>query len=184
MKLNYKHLVQKPSLCAPTCLQMIFLRRDIWVEQEEIAKEIGIKIPESESESFYISLPIGKTKEEFGISLIDFKNNKVKEFLNKHVPSLKATVYFISKIDDVIKFISNNLEKGNDVIANFWLKHFKKELDIGHFSLISEIDGDEITICDPWPENKSFWKTEVNELTKAMSDAFDGKERGFVVFSR
>jgi len=162
---------------------MILLRRGIWVEQEEIAKKIGIKIPRSESKFFYISLLIGKIKKEFGISLIDFKNKRIKEFLNKYDTSLHATVYFVSEIDNVPQFILNNLKKGNDVMINFWFKYFKKELNMGHFSLISEINENQITICDPWPENKSFWKTDVNELIKAMGNTFDGRERGFIVFN-
>lgn len=39
--MRYQHLVEKPSLCGPTCLQMILLRRGIWIDQEIIAKEIG-----------------------------------------------------------------------------------------------------------------------------------------------
>ena len=183
MKLNYKHLVQKPSLCGPTCVQMILLRRGIWVDQEEIAKEIGVKIPEEESGVFYIPLPIGKTQKEFGISLVDFNSKKMSDFLNKRNIPLRVTVYFMNEITDAGQFIADNLEKGNDVMANFWMKPFKEDLDMGHFSIISGIEENTVTICDPWPTNKSFWETHIKELMKTMRNTFDGQERGFVVFN-
>lgn len=182
MKLNYQHLVQKPYLCGPACIQMILLRRGIWIEQEEIAKEVGVKIPKKDRDVFYIPLPIGKTQKEYGISLTDFNGKKIRDFLKARNIQLQIRAYLLNEITDVPQFIKNNLNKGNDIIANFWMKHFNNSLDWGHFSLISEISGKIVTLCDPWPQNKSFWKTDINELEKTMSKSFDGSERGFITF--
>lgn len=183
MKLEYQHLVQKPSLCSAASLQMVLLRRGTWVDQEEIALGLGVKIPAEETSAFLQPLPIGRNAQEYGVSLADFASNRVKTFLRRHQPSLNVKVHRVSQIPDVTDFLRGNLTAKNDVMANFRMEQFKPELVMGHFSLISEIEGDAVTICDPWPTNRSFWTTSVNDLVQAMGSQFDGRERGFVVFS-
>lgn len=63
------------------------------------------------------------------------------------------------------------------------MKYFERSKDWGHFSLISSINGNVITIVDPEPSNQSEWKTTIEELTKAMGKKFDGQERGFGIIS-
>lgn len=181
MNIAYKHLVQKLSLCGPTCLQMVLFRRGIWIEQEQIAKEIGVKVPESASKTYHTQLPIGQNLDELGISLIDFKSQKIHDFFAKHQIPLRATVYFTGEISDPADFITKHLQAGHDIMVNFWMGYFKDDQK-GHYGLISGLNGDTVTICDPWLENKSFWETDLQVLIKTMTKEFDGEERGFVVF--
>lgn len=182
-KLHYRHLVQKPSFCAPASVQMILFRRDIWVDQMEIARHLEIKIPESEKEAFHLPVPIGREQGEFGILLKDFRSERISNLFTAHNISLHASVYFLRNIENVAHFIAENLQQGNDVMVNFWMTHEKKHVSMAHYSVIAEIRGDIVTICDPLPENKPFWQISVEALANAMTQSFDGRERGFVVFS-
>lgn len=180
-RINYKHLVEKPNLCGPACIQMILLRRGVWMDQEEIAKEVDTKVSKKDLDKYKIKLKTTADKNKLGVSLKDFKNKEIKQFFKKN--NLEANVFSISEIKNIKEFIEDNLKKGNDVIANFWMKHFDKKKNWGHFSLISYLNGNTVTIIDPEPTNKSEWKTQITELTKAMSKQFDGRERGFIVIS-
>lgn len=179
--MKYKHLVEKPSFCGPACLQMILLRRGIWIDQEEIAKEIGARILPKEKDFFTIKFPISAN--DAGINLVEFDTKKVKKFFKKYKLKLTTEVVHISKIKDCKTFIKKHLAKGNDLMANFHMSYYKKSKNWGHFNLIDKIQGNIVTFCDPWPSNKSFWKTTIADLIASMNKKFDGKERGFVVFS-
>ena len=181
-KLTYQHIVQKPSLCGPTSLQMILQRRGTWFDQEEIAKEIGVKIAADEADAFSIPLPVGKDPKELGMDLDAFEGPQVKAFLVKNNVSLEPKVYHRSEIADIGQFIYENLQQGYDVMADIWMAHYKEDLPMGHYCLISAIEGDTLTLCDPWPTTEKFWETSVEDLGRSMDASHDGTERGFVVF--
>jgi hypothetical protein len=181
-KLTYQHIVQKPSLCGPTSLQMILQRRGAWFDQEEIAKQIGVKIAAEEVEAFSIPLPVGNGPKELGLALDAFEGSQVKQFFAKNNIVLNPKVYRRSEITNVSEFIYENLQRGNDVMADIWMAHYVEDLPMGHYCLVSAIEGDRVTICDPWPTTEKFWETSVEDLEKAMDTSHDGTERGFVVF--
>lgn len=188
MKLNppYKHLVQKPSLCGPACLQMVILRRDLgWIDQEEIAKELGARIGRKQVSSFNTKLKIAKDEDETdrGLQLKEFKEKKVHDFFAKHKLSLKAEVFFISQVKNPKSFIQESIKAGNDLMVNFHHKPFHKEKNWGHFVLVSEISGDKVTLCDPGTTSKIFWQAPLEKLVRSMEKKYDPLERGFVVFS-
>ena len=164
---------------------MVILRRNLgWIDQEQIAKEMGAAIWKDAIISFNEKLKIAKTAKDAGVSLKGFKEAKIKKFFIKHKLPLKAEVFYVSGIKDVKKFIADNLKKGNDVMLNIHMKHFDKKKKYGHFTLVSELNGDKVTMCDPTRTHKSFWKADVNEVVKSMGKQFDKKERGFVIFTR
>lgn len=162
---------------------MILLRRGIWIDQEIIAKEIGARILLKEKEFFSLKLKISKDSKDAGVNLVEFDKKRMKDFFKKHKLKINPEVIHISKIKDVKKLIKENLDKGYDLMANFHMRYFDKSKNWGHFNLIEEIQGNKVTFCDPWPKNKSYWTTKVTNLAASMDKKFDGKERGFVVFS-
>ncbi len=186
IKINppYKHLVQKPGLCGPCCLQMILLRRGLkWIDQEEIAYTLKTPIYFKDKDINMYKLPIVNDQKVVGNYLKDLEGEYIKEFFKKFKLFLESKVYYISEIDDPQKFIYNNLKSGKDIIINFWFKPLKSG-DYGHFMLISEIVGDKIKLCDPANQNhKSFWWISLSKAIEGMSKEFDGKERGFAVVS-
>lgn len=181
IKITYKHLVEKPNLCGSACIQMILLRRGMWIDQEQIAKSVDTKIPKKDLDKYKIKLKTTENKDKFGISFKDFKGKRIKNFLAKQ--NLKTRIFYISEIKDVKLFVEDNLIKGSDIIANFYMRHFDKSKDWGHFSLIASVKNNNLTIVDPEPSNKSEWQTGINKLSQAMGEQFDGRERGFIVIS-
>lgn len=135
----------------------------------------------SNASSFITKLKIAKNEKDAGLYLREFRNKKVKEFFTKHKLNVKP--FYVSKIKDVRTFIEVNLTKGNDIIVNFWAKPFYKASDWGHYSLAAAINKNKITLCDPYPSHKTFWKVPIDELIRAMGKQFDGNERGFIVCS-
>jgi hypothetical protein len=181
---TYQHRTQKPSLCGPTSLQMILESHGVTLDQEAIAREIGVKVAEHELEAFDTPLPVGHDQKELGIGLHDFESQRIKEFLIGHNLPLMPKVYMNSQIEDLGAFIFKNLQQGNDVMVDIWMAHYKEDLQMGHYALVSAIDGDMVTLCDPWPTTEPFWKTSVTDLAKSMDASHDGQERGIVVFTK
>lgn len=165
-------------------MQMILLRRNLgWIDQEDIAKEVGARIFPSAKKSFTARLKTTKSKKHVGLDMEDFVGKQMLSFFKKHKLPLKAQISWVSEIKDARKFIEENLSEKNDVMACFHGSYFDKKWLYGHYALIAALDGDKVTLCDPEKTHKSFWTTTVNKLIKAMSKQFDGYERGFVVFS-
>lgn len=181
-KTRYKHLVEKPSLCGPACLSMILLRKEIWIDQEIIAEEIGARIMPKEYKLFSVKLKFPKNPKDAGINLIEFDKKRVKDFFKKHKLAITSEVFYISKIKDVKKFIKENLDKNYDIMANIHMVYFDKSKQWGHFVLIESINVNTVTFCDPDPQNKSYSTTNIPDLIKSMDKKIDGKERGFVIF--
>ncbi len=177
MKINYKHLVQKPSFCGPTSLQMILFRRGFWVDQEELAKKLKAKIRSKNKDKYVHDFEIDN--KDAGIPLENF--SEIGGTLEEC--GLKAKVIFFDDIENLKELITENLSQGNDIIINFHRGHYDPKKNWGHFALISAIEDEQVEICDPSYEDKSYWKTSIEELMRAMSDEIDGKERGIVIIS-
>jgi hypothetical protein len=177
MKIKYKHLIQKPSFCGPTSLQMVLFRRGFWTDQEELAKKLKAKIRNKNKDKYTLDFEVDN--KDAGMPLERF--SEANDLLDDC--KLKAKVIFFDEIENIKELITENLSKGNDIIINFHRGQYDSKKSWGHFALISAIENDEIEICDPSYEDKSYWKTSIEELMRAMSDEIDGKMRGIVIIS-
>ncbi len=183
-KRRYYHLVEKPSLCGPTCIQMILLRNDIMMDQEEIAEKVNARVFPHEAKYFTLKLKTTTDNKEAGINLVEFGEIIVRNFFSNLRPALASKVFLISNINNVKDFIKTNIDNGNDLIANFHMKYIDEKRAFGHFVLIDEIKKGTILLCDPDAKSPSYWTTTVDQLTGAMDKKIDGIERGFVVISK
>jgi hypothetical protein len=179
---GYRHLVQKRNLCASACIQMVLFRRGIWTDQERLAFELGTRI--EEKDKWLYTLPfraLPSKSPDIGINIADFRKKKVTGALGKH--GLEFDVFLTSEIESLESFLADNINKGNDVMINFWWKPISG-IDFGHFVLLSEYDTEKrtLTVCDPSPGRKSLSRIGLEKLVKAMGPEFTGKERGLVVF--
>lgn len=174
---SYKHLTQKSSFCGPASLQMILFRRGFWTEQEELAKKLNTKIKKKNKDRYMFNFEVDDS--DAGVPLEKFA--EIKELLKEY--GLKAKILKTSEIKDLKELIQRNLEKGNDIILNIHRGYYDPKKNWGHFCLVNSIEGEEIKICDPSYEDKSYWKTSVEDLKQAMSDKIDGKQRGIVIIS-
>ena len=177
MRINYRHLIQKASFCGPASLQMVLFKRGLWVDQEELAEKMKAKIRSKNKDKYTLKFEIDN--KDAGVPLEKFAD--IHNILDEC--NLKAKVIFCDEIENVKQLITENLEKGNDIIINFHRGQYNPKKNWGHFALISAIENDEIEICDPSYDDKSYWKTSVEDLMRAMSDEIDGKQRGLVIIS-
>jgi len=178
----YKHLTQKKIFCGPTCLQMILFRRGIWYNQERLAKEIDVGISKKIEDLYLLPFDVYPSKDDrTGLSFYRFKEDRINNFLRRF--KLKATAFYVSEIKDIKKFVIENLRRGRDIIMNFWWEPFLGKDNGGHYVLIADYDTktDDLTVCDPSSERKSFWKGKLKDFAEAMGKKWDKKERGFVV---
>jgi len=179
----YKHLVQKPYLCAAASVQMILPRRGVWIEQELVALGLGTRIPRSALNEFHIPLPVVEAANEAGTGLEVFSGENVASFFESNGLNLRLATYHVNDIPDVETFLLESLSKGRDVLVNYSCKLYKPESEEGHYSVISAIDGAVVTLCDPWIHNKSFWETTVTDLMRHVdTETYDGSRRGLVLF--
>lgn len=185
LKNEYKHLIQKPELCFPTTLAMVALRKGVWLDEEEVAKDLDLKITKDVKPFFNVKLKIADGIEDagYGIRRLDIpKVNKI--FEDNNVP-LKAKYYSISEIDDTHEFIVENMKKDRDIAILFSLKAMGfHERSWYHWVLIHSYNKEkkEIEVCDPQDTHKTYWEASLEDFLSAMSDKWDGKERGFMVF--
>lgn len=182
---QYKPLVQMKYCCAACSILWILHRRGYWVDQEIIAKEIGIKIPKKFQKLFRVKMKTTRKRSEYGAPrLIAKDSHLVNRFLKKYKIPLKMTPFKISKIKDPKKFIIDNLKKGNDLMLSFHWRGLGKRWNWGHVCVLAEFDTARniVTIGDPAYNMPKFWKINLHKLVRAMSSEWDGRERGFYVF--
>src|SRR3989338_2877746 len=180
-------LVQKPSCCNSACLQMILLRNEFgFFSQEEIAKELDVKISEKDKNAFGVKLPIAKENEECGIKTIDSKNKINNFFASRKLP-LVATAHKSSGIINIRKFIFDNIKKDNDIWVEFHLDE-REKVKVIHDNLIQKIDCKSdgkcfVTTIDPWWGYKQIIDWPLDMLKRAIGTKY-GRECGFIIVSK
>ncbi len=185
MRIGYKHLVQKPQLCFAAVISMVVLRRGIWLDQELIAKELGIRVTNDVLPAFNYKYRIAKDTLDAGYDVQHINLNKLNLIFKKYKIPIESTFVKLSEIENIDKFISENMKNGNDLDILFLWKAFGYKANYAHHVLISSYykTTKSVEVCDPGSTGtKSYWKAKLNKFTSGMSDKLDGKERGFFIF--
>ena len=181
IKPGYRHLVQKRNFCGPACIQMALFRRGRWVDQEALAHDLGVKVDEKDKGLYTLPFRALKSNDPgIGIVIADFRSESIIKNLRKH--GIAPEVLLISEIESPEDFLEGKMKEGDDIIVNFWWKPING-IEFGHFVLLSEYDTDrkELTVCDPGPGSRSFWKVGLGRIVECMGPEFTGRERGFVI---
>ncbi len=187
VKPPYKSLIQMKWCCAACSVLWVLHRRGYWVDQEVIAKEFNVKIPPELKELFTVRLKTRKKKENCGATVLIERDSKtLNRFLKKYKIPLKCKTFLISDVKDARKLVIDNVKAGNDVLLSFCWKGLGINQNWGHVSVIAEFNTktNEVTLGDPSPKRKKFWKIKLNKLTHAMLPKWDKEERGFYIFSK
>lgn len=164
---------------------MVCLRKGYWLDQEDIAKELNIKITKDVSKSFNYKFRITKNILEAGYDVQNINIKKLDNIFKKYKIPITTEFKKISEIKNIDKFIINNIKKNNDLSMLFLWKAFGHKVSYGHYVLISSynINTKIVEVCDPaFGKMKSFWSSEISEFIYGMNDKWDGKERGFLIF--
>lgn len=187
LKVNppYIPLVQQPLCCFACSVQWVLLRRNLkLIDQEEIAQYFGLEIPKKSVKYFTRKIKVTSNRKNYGTKSEKQYNNMNRFFAKYKIP-LKAKSFRVSKVNDPQLLISENIKKGNDIITIYHQRGIdKRRYNIGHVVVIAEIDGDMAIVGDPSRTSPKFWRVKLRKLVNAMSDRFDGDERGFIVISK
>ena len=182
---KYKHLVQKPQLCFPAIVSMVCLRKGYWLDQEDIAKELNIKVTKEDSQAFNHKFEIAENILEAGYDVQNINSDNLNKIFKKYKIPIIVEFKKISEIEKLDEFIINNLTNNVDIGMLFLWKAFGKEANHAHYVLISAYDENKkiVEVCDPASRNlKSFWTAEISTFKLGMDKKWDGKERGFFIF--
>ena len=184
---EYKHLTQKPELCSVTVLAMIALRREIWLDPEDLAKELNLKVTPDVAESFETHFGTSTDISQDGYDVDKIDVNALTKLMQHHGLHLQASFFPITSIKDIGAFLKDRIAAGNDVAMLFLLEPMGfDEKPWAHYVLVDAFDTENeiVEVCDPEASHKSHWKAPLQKFVKAMGPDFDGKERGFLVFER
>lgn len=187
---NYIPLTQQKYCCLPCCLQWIMLRRGLKLaSQDEMAKNLGVVIAPEDQRLFNVKMKISKKlpKGKTGYGVWTYK---IPQFLKKYGIPLKVKRFYPSKIKNVTKFLSDNLESGNDIIVSFNMAAYAKPergVNYVHSCVIDSIKIRDrsviVTLGDPAFSHRKFFDIELEKLLSGMSVKY-GKEKSFKVFTK
>ncbi len=186
-KTPYIPLTQQKYCCVACAVQWILLRRKVkMVEQEIIAKELGLTIPRSVQKLFNVKMRTLKKKPKIGWGTREQDGNKLNAFFKKHQIPLKAKKIFYEDIKDPVKLISENLQKGNDIMAITNMQTIDKNKKYGHALIVTELILDKISrvvLGDPDAKEPKFWETELDKLIAGMDKKY-GYSQGLYIISK
>lgn len=190
-----RHSPQKPQLCGATTIKIALDTRGIdagYFGSEDLAYYIGSRIDENDAKSFRPKLRTRALKSgsiEIGLLFEDFEKPELQKML-KAKYNLDTRVYHLSEITHIEKFLCENIDANNSIIANFRWEPFRGGKNEGHFVVAVAYDekNKELYVADPSPINPEYWKDELQRFVYGMQPVWeetDGKtrERGFIVFS-
>ncbi len=189
---DYKHLVQKPLLCFPTCVAMVALRRGVWIDQEQLAFLLGIKVTAEFKDAYALQFPTTAVILESGYDVRSIDEAHVNQVLEDLEVPVLAQFFPISQIAAPHAFVIEHIEAGHDIMPLYAWCGFKSELTFfagqerfAHFVLVSSFDTETETmqVSDPYGNNPSLWEETLDTFTEAMRPEWDGHERGFFIFS-
>lgn len=183
--INYKHINQKRFCCVPVCIQMILKRHKIKSPtQEEIGKELGLIIPEGYKKIFP-SIKTGKRPPAGYGTRVNMKKCSTNNFFKKYKIPLKETYFPLKRIENIKRFILENIKKSNDIIVCFnYKKLYNFGNEGGHVSIVNSFNKNKISLIDPSKKFKKLRKVNLLDLVNSIRYHGENKRAGFWVISK
>jgi hypothetical protein len=186
----YVPLIQKPTCCAVTCLQMILFRNQCGLfDQEELAITFGVKISAEDAAAFSTEMPI-MTNANFdeGIQTVEAEE-RINAFFKTMAPELRATCFKSSNLHSLTDVFSTHLHANHDI----WVEYHAQEIhstdenrgNYIHDGLIESLDltNGRVVVIDPMPKHRQRLVVSLATLERAISTQY-GRETGFVVIEK
>ncbi len=187
LKPKYIPLVQKPCCCNVTCLQMILFRRGFGLfDQQKLAKYFKIKVGKNDLVSFNIKLDVFTSKNyDEGLKTIE-SEKIINRFFNENKISLTAKSARDSEINNLKKFLVNNIKNNNDLWMEYKTHKIHGEKMI-HDNVVESVKtalGKEyVTLVDPYWKFKPRLVVDIQKISEAISSKY-GRETGFIMISK
>lgn len=186
----YVPLIQKPTCCAVTCLQMILFRNECGLfDQERLAITFGVKILAKDAAAFGTEMPI-MTHANFdeGIQTVEAEE-RINAFFKTMAPELRAKCFKSSSVDSLTDFLNTHLRANHDI----WAEYHAQEIhstdgnrgNYIHDGLIESLDltNGRAVVIDPMPKHRQRLVVSLDTLERAISTQY-GRETGFVVIEK
>lgn len=152
------------------------------MDQEELAHMMQTKILFKVKDIYMQPFEaVDEAHPELGLDPKNFQAPMIVSFLKEH--NLNTNLHYPDDTDELRDIILESLNNDHDVIVNIKLTCFFPHRHTGHYLLIYEFDDENnlVTLLDPDFQNKKHWSCTIDELRDAMSEKWDGKQRGIVV---
>lgn len=152
-----------------------------------MARDLGVVIAPEDQRLFNMKMKVlkklPKNKQGYGTWTYT-----IPQFLRKHKIPLVARRYYPSKMNDVKKFLCENLKNGNDIIVTFNTASSAKPgsgINYVHSCVIDSVttkkQGVIVTLGDPAYTHRKLFGIELQRLLHGMTDY--GEEKSFKVFT-
>lgn len=149
---KYVPFTQQPYLCVPTCLQMILYRRGIaLMEQEAIANELGLIVPEEDLKYFTHARTGERPSSGYGTQIQDERYSMQKLFDKNGWKLSFARRSDITSVDELHHILAE-AQANDDIDAMLCFDYGKLwglKSNGGHVCIFESIDGDTVHIIDP-----------------------------------
>jgi hypothetical protein len=186
---NYTPIMQKPYCCGIACLLMIIYRHT-WrlYDQEELAREFGVKIGESYRSAFSEEMPrYNSLTSDVGIETLSLVE-PLTDWLQREQIPITITAKRASEIPDLRYFIEQHLTSSHDLWCEYIsgdIRDFTGTNRLSlHDGLIESCDGDTIVMIDPEPECRNRKTMKISDLMERISGKYAKRETGFLIIKK
>lgn len=161
---SYELIVAKPYLCFPAVLEMIISQHSQTVApQDKLVESFKVVTPTNYE---------GRAVDEFRLG-VNFTIKELNSAFERFDVPLTASFTPIVELNDydLDKLVRKALLNGNHVIVGYSydaLFNCGVNEEIGHVSIITEIDDREVTILDPGPQDAGLKKVSFYDLYCAI----------------
>lgn len=168
---RYVPFTQQPYLCVPTCLQMVLYRRGIpLLEQEDIANELGLIVPEEDLKYFAHARTGERPSSGYGTQIQDERYSMQNLFDKKGLNLIFERRSDIASADELREMLVDVQEDDEaDALLCFdYGTLWGVKNSSGHVCVAESLDGDTVHIIDPERNVPKRRAVDIHLLFKAM----------------
>lgn len=182
----YKHLTQKGDFCSATCMQMIFLRHGLRIDQEWLAYNLWVVIKEKDVDRFSLPFPIAeKSKQNAGLRIKHFAGERIRVYLEALWYDARVIMYEEMTLDECEQHFITSIQSNTDCMIGFYRWPLDPSKTRWHYVLLAWYDTDTrlVTVCDPTPKTQDYRTISIQQLRECMSDKRD-RARGIGIIKK
>jgi len=170
---------------------MVMVRRGVdLVDQETIANELGLIVPDKDKHLYKDARTGPKPKAGYGTQVLtkEFSDKyDINKFFKKYNIPLKFTHFYPSDKEDLTKQLLDLLSNDHDIAVSFsYGRLYGTDYLGGHLSLVDEFDDDTgtVTLVDPERNVPKFREVSIDDLFKAIKHHGKQNAAGFWIFNK
>jgi hypothetical protein len=162
---------QQPYLCVAACLQMVLYRRGIsLIEQELIANELGLIVPEEDLKYFTHARAGERPSSGYGTQIQDDRYSMQKLF-DKRGWDLRFTRYsdinFVEELREKLTVLQAN-DDADVMICFDYGTLWDVKSSGGHVCVFEKLEGDTVHLIDPERDVPKRRQVSMGKLFKAI----------------